>query len=118
MFKDTFPDSEIAKAYSSAHTKTTCILNGALVKSLRSPLIDNMKSEPFALSTDGSNDSDLMKMNPLIVRYFDMNRGKVTSQLLDMCLTSFSTAESIFKKIDDTLKLYDISWKMCVAFVI
>ena len=72
-----------------------------------------MKSEPFALSTDGSN---VMKMNPLIVRYFDMNRGKVTSQLLDMCLTSFSTAESIFKKIDDTLKLYDISWKMCVAF--
>ena len=31
LFKDIFPDSEIAKAYSCARTKTTCILNGALI---------------------------------------------------------------------------------------
>ena len=30
LFKDIFPDSEIAKAYSSGRTKTTCIINGAL----------------------------------------------------------------------------------------
>ena len=33
-----------------------------------------------------------------------------------MCLTSASTAESISTKIDDTLKIYDINWSMCVAF--
>lgn len=116
LFKEIFPDSEIAKAYSCARTKTTCILNGALATSLRKSLIDQMKVEPFSLATDGSNDSGLQKMNPLTVRYFDVNRGKVTSQLLDMCLTSASTAESIYTKINDTMKLYDIDWGMCVAF--
>ena len=68
------------------------------------------------MATDGSNDSGLQKMNPLTVRYFDSNRGKVTSQLLDMCLTSASTAESIYVKINDILSLYDIDWKMYIAF--
>lgn len=30
LFKEMFPDSEIAKSYASARTKTTCIVNGAL----------------------------------------------------------------------------------------
>lgn len=30
LFKTIFPDSEIAKAYSSGRTKTTCMINGAL----------------------------------------------------------------------------------------
>ena len=113
LFKNIFPDSEIAKAYACARTITTCILNGALAKSFRTSLIEQMKTEPFSLATDGSNDSGLQKMNPLTVRYFDSSRAKVTSQLLDMCLTSASTAESIYVKI---LSLYDIDWKMCIAF--
>ena len=92
LFKSIFPDSEIAKSYSCARTKTTCILNGALAKNLQQSLIDHMKKEPFSLATDGSNDSGLQKMNPLTVRYFDINRGTITSQLLDICLTSSSTA--------------------------
>ena len=63
LFKDIFPDSEIAKAYSCARTKTTCILNGALAKHFQSSLVEHMKAEPFALATDGSNDSGLEKMN-------------------------------------------------------
>ena len=30
LFKDMFPDSEIAKSFASARTKTKCIVNGAL----------------------------------------------------------------------------------------
>ena len=30
LFKSIFPDSEIAKAYFSGRTETTCIINGAL----------------------------------------------------------------------------------------
>ena len=116
LFKDIFPDSEIAKAYSCARTKTTCILNGALAKHFQSSLVEHMKAEPFALATDGSNDSGLEKMNPLTVRIFGINRGRVTSQLLDMCLTHSGTAESIFTKIDGTLKQFSIDWERCVAF--
>ena len=65
LFKDIFPDSQIAKAYSCAHTKTTCILNGALAKHFQSSLVEYMKAEPFALATNRSNDCGIKKMNPL-----------------------------------------------------
>lgn len=42
LFKDIFPDSEIAKAYSCARTKTTCILNGALAKHFRMDLVEHI----------------------------------------------------------------------------
>ena len=116
MFKNIFPDSQIAKMYSCASTKTACILNGALAKELQGLLIDNMKQNPFSLATDGSNDTGLQKMNPLTVRIFDINRGCVTTRFLDMCLTSASTAEAIFSKINETIQNFDIDWNKCIAF--
>ena len=116
LFRDIFPDSEVAKLYSCARTKTTCILNGALAMDLQKSLVEHMKSEPFSLATDGSNDSGLQKMNPLTVRFFDVNRGRVITQLLAMCLTSASTAESIYTKISDTMTKFDVRWENCVAF--
>ena len=74
LFKVIFPDSEIAKAYACAHTKTTCILKGSLAKHFRMSLVDTMKSDPFSLAVDGSNNSRLQKMNPLTVRILDLNR--------------------------------------------
>ena len=80
-------------------------------------LVDTMKSDPFSLAVDGSNDSRLQKMNPLTVRILDFNRSKVATQLLDMCLTSASTAESIFMKINETLLSFGINWNnYCVSF--
>ena len=82
LIRNIFPDSEIAKCYSSARTKTTCILNGALAPHFKLALVEKMKTAPFAIAIDGSG---LQKMNPLTVRFFD---EMVTTQLLDMCLTT------------------------------
>jgi len=98
LFKDIFPDSQIAKAYSCAPTKSACIINGALAKELQKSLIEVMKSNPFSLATDGSNDSGLNKMNPLTVRIFDVNRDCVTTRFLNICITSASTLDAIFSK--------------------
>lgn len=116
LFRDVFSDSEIAKAYSCARTKATCILNGAVGQYFQMSLVDKMKTEPFSLATDGSNDSGLQKMNSLTVRISDVSRGEVITQLLDMCLTSASTAESIYGKINDTLMQFGVDWDHCVAF--
>ena len=44
-----------------------------------------MNSGPYSLGTDGSNDeSDIKKLNPVLIRLFDDNKGKVSVQLLDM----------------------------------
>lgn len=88
LFQDIFSDSEIAKGYASARTKTTCIINGSLAPHFKSRLISTMKSGPFSVAVDGSNDSGLEKMNPMTVRYFDVDSRMVSTQLLDMCLTS------------------------------
>jgi len=86
LLRDVFPDSKIAKGFSCARTKTTCIMNMALRPYLESVLIDQMKSQPFALAIDGSNDSGLQKMNPLTVRIFDNESGVVCTKFLDIVL--------------------------------
>ena len=50
-----------------------------------------MKEDPYALCTDGSNDEGLVKLNPLLVRVFDINEGEVVPQLLDMCTSKKMT---------------------------
>ena len=53
-------------------------------------LVIALKRQPFAIAIaiaiDGSNDNGLEKMNPLTVRLYD-GQSKITTQLLDMCLT-------------------------------
>ena len=57
LFGEIFTDSEIAKKYSSARTKTTCILNGALQPFFQGDLVEEMKESLFTLSIDASNDT-------------------------------------------------------------
>ena len=111
LFLKIFPDSKIAKQYSSAATKTTGMINGAIAPHFLKETVDIMKKEPFSLLTDGSNDSGLKKMNPLTVRLFDVNCNKVESRFLDMCATEgtdAATAHSVFDKIDSVLISHDI----------
>lgn len=74
-----------------------------------------MKNYLYALATDGSNDNGLEKMNPLTVRIFDVNAGKVKTSLLDMCMTPSGTALDIFNAIDRCMTLFDFPWSNCVA---
>ena len=46
--------------------KNNLYLNGSLAKHFRICPVEHMKAEPFSLATDGSNDSGLQKMNPLL----------------------------------------------------
>jgi hypothetical protein len=118
LFHQMFPDSEIAKHYSSARTKTSCILNMAMKPYFQSALVSEMKTGPFTLSIGGSNDTGLEKMNPLTVKVYDVNRQRVEHKFLDMCTTSgkgCGTALGIFGKMDEVLTTHSIPWDNCVA---
>ena len=69
LLKDIFPDSKIVSAYACGRTKSTCILNRAIKPDLQAKLTDQMRESFFSISTDGSNDQNLEKMNPVTVRY-------------------------------------------------
>lgn len=88
LLKSAFPDSEIAKSYASASTKTTCIINGALAPHFKSALIEAMKHNPYSLAIDGSNDSGIEKMNPMTVRLYEPSTGRIVTRFLDMCTTT------------------------------
>ena len=74
-----------------------------------------MKESPYALYTNGSNDEGLVKLNLSLVHVFDINEGKVVSQLSDMCTSEKNDAESLFGLIDDSSKKEDVKWNNCLA---
>lgn len=115
LFRDIFSDSEIAKQYSSRRTKTACMINGAIAPFFQKNLVRVMKEGPYSIAVDGSSDSDVKKMNPLTVKFFDLSRGVAITQFLDMCMSSVSTAEGIFGTVDDVLTKHGISWGNCVG---
>lgn len=57
LFKECFIDSQIAKDYKCAHTKTTCIINKAVTPHIKNVLVMKMKDNPNTIITDGSRKS-------------------------------------------------------------
>ena len=72
-----FPDSKIASAYHSASTKATCMLNLAVAPTLIKGLLECMRTHPFSLSIDGSNES-------ITIRLYDINNDRIVTRFLDM----------------------------------
>ena len=109
LFSDIFPDSDIAKSYASQRIKITCIVNGAIAPSYQQALVERMTVKPFSIAIDGSSDNGLEKMNPLTVRVIS-DRGVIHTELLDICMSSNSTAERIFSKMQDAFMKHEVSW--------
>ena len=74
-----------------------------------------MKVSVFSLSTDGNNDQNLEKMNPVALCVFDINQHKVVTKFLDTCLRK-STSADIFCSINSAMTKYEIPWSNCIAF--
>jgi hypothetical protein len=117
LIRTCFPDSKIAQSYACARTKASCLLNDAIAPDLMKSLVDDMMGNFFSLCVDGSNDQDLLKMNPLTVRIYDVNQRKVCCKFLDMCVSDTSTADGIFGAIDKAItNKHHIPWSNCVGF--
>lgn len=119
LYAKMFPDSNIAKKFASAHTKTTCILNEAIMPSLHEYIVTYMKTNMFAFVNDGSSDTGINKMNPACALIFDVNNSnKVCFKFFDMCPTTGEDcckAETLFNAIDSALEHEGISWGNCVS---
>lgn len=62
LFKECFKDSKTAQDYRCAKTKTTAIINEAIAPHIINNLIEKMKTSPYTLITDGSNDTGIAKI--------------------------------------------------------
>ena len=115
LFKKMFPDSEIAKQYGCARTKTACIVK-ALASNDEACITDAMKQSPFSLATDGSTDMEDVKMYPIVVKLFDASLGRVVVLMLKLCESRESTGKAIFELVNYELKKRGIGWENCVSF--
>ena len=71
-----FPDSEIAKKFSCARTKTIANVKKALAPHFTQRVIESMSSGPFSLLMDESNDKT-DKSCIVLARFLDPQVGEV-----------------------------------------
>ena len=112
-----FPDSKIAADFSSKHTKTKSIICDALDPYLKNPVVESLKTTPFNLMCDESNDKgDRCKLLTILVRLFDSRTESIVTHHLETVGITDFTAEGIFSALKDTLEKYNLPLTNLVSF--
>ena len=107
--------SLIAKSFRSAHTKTACIVTGALNPYFAKPVLTSCQENPFSILCDeGSNKDD--KNFAILIRLWDDLLGKPVTRFLDMPVCNIGTANILFEAIERALDERNIPWSNVVGF--
>ena len=110
-----FPDSKIAREFSCARTKTTCIIKGALSPYAMHPVFKLCCEGPFSILCDEGNKGD-DKNFAILVRMWDDDLGKPATRFFDMPTCNFGDTENLFKHIDTALAARGVPWSNVVGF--
>ena len=114
LFKTLFPDSDIAKKFASARTKTKSIITGVLGPYAQKILLSELGKQPFSVSVDASNHSEL-KLFPLVIRFFNAKVG-VRVRLLNLRSMPNETSQQIVDFILTSLQENDLDLKRLTSF--
>lgn len=116
LLKQVCPDSEIAKKFACSKTKTRAIA-GCLSVQVTSELMKRMKSYPFSMCTDGSNDQH-NKLYPIVITIYNEDIEEVATELLSIPdLKECSTAANVLDLILKELDRFGIPLRNCSAFM-
>ena len=84
LFKTLFPDSDIAKKFALARTKTKNIITGVLGPYAQKILLSELGTQLFSVSVDASNYNQL-KLFPLFIRFFNAKVGVQVAYVFLIC---------------------------------
>ena len=114
LSKEMFGDSKVSSKYGCGRTKTTSII-GCLARNTQEQITIALRSAPFAVATDGSNDRNSdCSLYPIIVSYFNVVLGKIVTVHLALGTCSEgSTGVNIFTVVHNKR---GILWHNYVAF--
>ena len=115
LFRAMFPDSRIAKDYGCARSKTTDIVR-VCGSEVGSQLAMDMRSGPFVLGTDGSQEGG-EKYFPIVVTVERDLKHHTELLSISTCEGS-ATGEAIFGLLQEELKVYDINWSNCLSLLV
>ena len=98
-----FPDSNVARAFRCASTKTTCVVKGALHPQFADPIVATCQTSPISILCDESSDTD-RKSFAILVRFWDERVGKPMTRFLAMPLCKGGSGAYLFGLIDAELE--------------
>ena len=106
LLKKIFPDSNVAKKFSSDRTKTEKVVASVLaqysVDAVLKSFVENDIAY-FGVATDGSNHNEI-KLFSIIIQYFDWRKGGLQSKLIEFTNKANETADTIATCVKDTLE--------------
>lgn len=115
MYAHMFGDSEVAKKFGCARTKTESIINNVFSPHAVDVIMEEMSLLPYCgVSTDASNHGSI-KMFPVLIQYFNWKNGGLQTKLIDLKSTKNETSETIARLLCDSLNKCNILNK-CMAF--
>ena len=115
LFPKMFPDSEIAKQFACARTKTTAIVKEALSPYHLKTTIESM-CNPFSVLIDESNDKT-DKSCIILVRVLDSTVGDIRTRFLDMPVVNIGTAQNLYAALKSSLSGKGFDFSKLVAFM-
>ena len=102
LVKAVFSDSDIARKFTSARTKTASIITSVLAAFAQKSLLSDLGELPFSISVNASNHNEV-KLFPLVVRFFNTKVG-VQVRILDLGSMPCETSQQIVNFICSSLK--------------
>ncbi len=115
LFREMFPDSEIAKKFACGRTKATAIVKEALSPFYHKKAVNNL-SNAFSILTDESNDK-IDKSCIILVRVMDSAVGDVKTRFLDMPVVNVGNAPNLFRALKDSLEKHGLDFSKAMAFM-
>ena len=115
LFRTMFPDSEVAKKFLCARTKTTAIVKQALAPYFTEKVVSSM-SNPFSLLMDESNDK-ANKSCIILVRVLDSQIEDVRTRFLDMPIVNVGTAANLFQALKMSFQNHGLDFERTVSFM-
>lgn len=110
-----FPDSKISQKYGCARTKTSALVQYTASET-KKEISELLQKTPFSLATDGSTDSNAVKLYPIVVSFFNAQIGQISTLLLSLLESTDNTGEGIFSVINSELSSLAIPWENCISF--
>ncbi|GFO30261.1 conserved oligomeric Golgi complex subunit 2 [Plakobranchus ocellatus] len=113
LIRSMCPDFAIAKDLKCARSKASALAKEMSVAAKES-LVARMKTGPFTISTDGSNDMEKGKLFPLVVR--TVSDEGVKSEVLSVLeLHDSATGKRIFECVSNIMQTKEIPWTNCLS---
>ena len=116
LCKVMFPDSEIAKKFSSGRTKTTALVKHALAPAFNDNVIETCQSSPFSILCDGGNDQVDRKFFAILVRYWDQSQRQAVTRFLALPVCNIATAEALFESLSNEIESRGIPWSNMIGY--